>query len=78
MVGKKNVHWHQTPTVGESKADLQYLRIGYRSLAFILSYSEEGGMGDVFILYVMGYVKNVCFSDSKVLRMFLYFLCLII
>lgn len=60
------------------KSDLQYLRLGYRSLAFILSSSEEGGMGDVFILYVMGYVKSVCFSDSEVLRVFLYFLCLII
>ena len=35
-------------------------------------------MGDVFILYVMGYVKSLCFSDSKVVRAFLYFLCLII
>lgn len=60
------------------KSDLQYLRLGYRSLAFILSSSEEGGMGDVFILYVMGYVKSVCFSDSEVLRVFLHFLCLII
>ena len=56
------------------KSDLQYLRLGYRSLAFILSSSEEGGMGDVFILYVMGYVKSVCFSDSKVLSVSLFFM----
>ena len=44
----------------------------------LFSVIRRGGMGDVFILYVMGYVKSVCFSDSEVLRVFLYFLCLII
>lgn len=44
----------------------------------LFSVIRRGGMGDVFILYVMGYVKSLCFSDSKVGRAFLYFLCLII